>query len=395
MTRKKSYQKGHVVGPIRTRSGCKYILRYRVRMADGKWKQKAETLYGVKGKKEALAVLDQRIRDSSNAAVMETQGLTLTQFVDAYWRPYLNRKRVKPSTRQGYDSMFHLHIAPALGEFRLSDIAPLHIEQLLQNELDGVSPKTQRNIVVLLQSILSLALENDLIEKSPVRGKHKPTVPKRRRPCWTPAQVRAIVEASPPQFRALFVCAALTGARLGELLGLQWKHVDLQSRKLRIEQSLWRDQLVLPKTECSAGALLFDDVLAQTLAKHRRCLNCNKPNDFVFCKSDGSPLNPDVLRKDVLYPLLDRLGIPRERRSSGFHAFRHSASSIVNDRTGNLKLSQMLLRHSNVNTTADIYTHPSDESQRQASRALEQAIFGNCSRNVLNFENKNSKPMVN
>ncbi len=87
MTRKKSYQKGHVVGPIRTRSGGKYILRYRVRTADGKWKQKAETLYGLKGKKEAQAVLDYRIRESSSSVVIEAQDLTLTQFVDTYWRP--------------------------------------------------------------------------------------------------------------------------------------------------------------------------------------------------------------------------------------------------------------------------------------------------------------------
>jgi integrase len=97
----------------------------------------------------------------------------------------------------------------------------------------------------------------------------------------------------------------------------------------------------------------------------------------------------------VLYPVLDRLGISRSRRSSGFHTFRHSASSIVNDKTGNLKLAQVLLRHSSVSTTADIYTHPSDESERRASRALEQAIFGDLFSNVLNSENKNSRMMVN
>lgn len=266
-------------------------------MADGKWKQKAETVYGLKGKKEALAVLDQRIRDSSNTAVIEGQDLTLAQFVDTYWRPHLDRKQVKPSTRQGYDSMFHLHIAPALGEFRLRDIAPLHIEQLLQKESGRVSPKTQRNIVVLLQSILSLALENDLIEKSPVREKHKPTVPKQPRPCWTPEQVRAIVEASPLQFRALFVCAALTGARLGELLGLQWKHVHLESRKLRIERSLWHDQLILPKTEGSAGALLFDDVLAPLFEPQRaqrlRFLQVRRLSTKSRCAPERGAL-PDV-----------------------------------------------------------------------------------------------------
>jgi len=70
------------------------------------------------------------------------------------------------------------------------------------------------------------------------------------------------------------------------------------------------------------------------------------PDDFVFCKKDGSTLDPDVLRKDAVYPILDRLGIPRKKGASGFHTFRHSAASIVNDRTGNLKLAQKFLGHS-------------------------------------------------
>jgi integrase len=101
------------------------------------------------------------------------------------------------------------------------------------------------------------------------------------------------------------------------------------------------------------------------------------PDDFVFCKQDGGPLNPDVLRRDVLYPMLDRLGISRTSRSSGFHTFRHSAASIVNQETGNLKLAQKFLGHSNLSTTADVYTHTSGEAERSAAHALEQAIYGN------------------
>ena len=48
-----------------------------------------------------------------------------------------------------------------------------------------------------------------------------------------------------------------------------------------------------------------------------------------------------------------------------------------------------------MSTTADIYTHPSDESQRRASRALGQVIFGDLLSNVLNSENRNSRMMVN
>ena len=79
----------------------------------------------------------------------------------------------------------------------------------------------------------------------------------------------------------------------------------------------------------------------------------------------------------MLYPTLDRLGITRSSWAAGFHTFRHSAATIVNQKTGNLKLVQKLLGHSNLSTTADVYTHTSADADRSASLALEEAIFVN------------------
>jgi integrase len=87
----------------------------------------------------------------------------------------------------------------------------------------------------------------------------------------------------------------------------------------------------------------------------------------------------------VLYSALDRSGIARPKRASGFHTFRHSAASFLNEQTGNLKLAQRFLGHADISTTANIYTHTSSESERDAAMAIERAIFGesvpNCSRN--------------
>lgn len=82
-------------------------------------------------------------------------------------------------------------------------------------------PARPRNLLGLLQSIFALAVDNDLLARSPVRNKHKPTVQRREKPIWTPEQIKRIVGAISEEHRALFDCAALTGARLGELLGLQ------------------------------------------------------------------------------------------------------------------------------------------------------------------------------
>ena len=123
--------------------------------------------------------------------------------------------------------------------------------------------------------------------------------------------------------------------------------------------------------------------------------NHNSPEDFVFCKEDGTPLNPDVLRRDVLYPALDRLGIARTSRAAGFHTFRHSAATIVNQKTGNLKLVQKLLGHTNLSTTADVYTHTSADANRGAALALEAAIYGDLFQVVPRFGTCNKNAVAN
>jgi integrase len=144
-------------------------------------------------------------------------------------------------------------------------------------------------------------------------------------------------------------------------------------------------QLVSPKTVSSARPIPFGTVLTDTLVTHHRVSVFTGPDDFVFCKEDGSSLNPDVLRKDVLYPVLDRLNIPRIKGALSFHSFRHSGASLINAKTGNLKLAQKFLGHSNVGTTADIYTHTSEAMERAAAVVLERSIFGNLFPTVPNL----------
>ena len=100
--------------------------------------------------------------------------------------------------------------------------------------------------------------------------------------------------------------------------------------------------------------IYFGPSLLSALTAQKQNSNHNGPDDFVFCKEEGSPFNPDVLRRDVLYPALDRIGISRDSRAAGFHTFRHSAATIINQKTGNLELVQKLLGHSNLSTTADV-----------------------------------------
>jgi Phage integrase, N-terminal SAM-like domain len=170
---RQSYQQGYISEPIQTRQGIAFKIRYRVRTQSGKWQHRRETLYGLSGRKAARAVLEQRIQSASTVCP-EVNAFTIRGFVETYWRPYLDRQRVKLSTRATYESALNLHILPAFGDSPLRDVIPLQIENFVQSKLkSGLSSKTARNLLVLLQGIFSLALDNDLIEKSP---KHAPLV---------------------------------------------------------------------------------------------------------------------------------------------------------------------------------------------------------------------------
>jgi len=68
------------------------------------------------------------------------------------------------------------------------------VEELLQAKAKaGYSPKTMRKIIVLLNVIFHLAVDNDLITRSPVRDRHKPVCHKADKPAWTPEQIRGIL----------------------------------------------------------------------------------------------------------------------------------------------------------------------------------------------------------
>lgn len=213
MTRQSSYQRGFVSNPIRTRHGIAFKIRYRVRTAAGGWKQRSETLYNVTGKKAAREVLDRRIGDSTSTK-LEANDLTLRDFVESYWASSLDRKGLKASTSEPYDSALKRHILPIFGDYRIRDVAPMHIETFTQaKSQDGLSARTVRNLLLVLQGIFSLAVDNDLIVKSPIRKSRKPVYRRREKPIWSPTQVLAIIQAAPESYRAFFCCAGLTGLR--------------------------------------------------------------------------------------------------------------------------------------------------------------------------------------
>jgi integrase len=174
-----------------------------------------------------------------------------------------------------------------------------------------------------------------LIDRSPVRKKiHRPNHDPEEKTAWSAEQVRAILGNIPQTWSAFFLCLALTTVRIGEFLALTWKDIDWEKRRIIVTKVLYRGVLV-PRTKNKTKQLRhIPEVLFVALQKHREQSLFAGPNDFVFCNRKGKAADPDEIRLSVLYPALDRAGIERLPRASGFHAFRHAGSSIINEVTG-------------------------------------------------------------
>ena len=188
---------------------------------------------------------------------------------------------------------------------------------------------------------------------------------------------------------ALFMVALACGLRLGEACGLRWDDVDLETGEVRIRQQLQRvgKRLVLQalKTDKSRRTLVLPDVCLQSLRAHRtRQLEERQKagadwheTGLVFTiarrgagRRLGTGLQPrNVLR--TLHGLLEVAELPRVR----FHDLRHSAASLLIAEGVELIEVSMLLGHSELRVTADLYSHLQKQTAARAAQRIDAVLL--------------------
>jgi integrase len=369
-----SYQRGFV----QEKNG-RYTLRYRIRDSQKGWREKRESLPLGTSYKDALQMLDKRIK-AANALNNDSQRLSSLMFADftrGTWADYLQRRLVKASTVYSYDSMRKNLVLPKWGKMALPDITVEHVTKFFRELEKEYSTKYVLNVYALLNVMFEVAKDHNMIAEIPLRAKiHRPQCQAKKKVALKPEQLRKILDEVGEQYRPLFLTGMITGARLGEVRGLRWQDLDAGEGNLRIQHAVWRQVLQTPKTEASVRMLHIPRELIEVLLAHREQSKWAAEDDFMFARSDRTPYDADHLRRVVLYPAMDRCGISREKWRHGFHVFRHTAGSIVHARTGDLKLAQELLGHSRLSTTSDIYIHMPENVAAKATEILAREITG-------------------
>jgi integrase len=375
-----SYQKGTIV----KKQNGRFLLRYSIRDLTSLtgWSKKSEWLKATTEKaaeKERVArMLQINAQNEAEPAMPQSspRSVTFQEFTDGPWKDYVDRRQIANSTRRTYDSNLKRYILPLIGSMALDSITPMKISEVMTAaQRSGKRSKSLLNIYGQLRTVFTVAEEGDLIERSPVRKKfHRPNHEPEEKPAWSSEEVRAILGQIPQAWSTFFLCLALTTVRIGELLALTWSDVDWEARKIKVTKSL-DGTVVVPRTKNRTKTTRhIPEILFQALQQHQQHSLFTKPSDFVFGDREGKAADPDQIRQSVLYPAIDRAGIERLPRAAGFHAFRHAASSIINELTGDLKLSQIQLGHKRISTTANIYTHANNRLIERAGEVLAGAI---------------------
>jgi integrase len=325
--------------------------------------------------KEVQKAADARMVEINKLNEGSRHLLTLAEFMQGLWQHH--KSKLKASTVYHYDALAKRYVLPELGPKPMPEIDAEEITMFFaRREKEGLSTSYRLVIYQLLQSIFGLAAAYKKVPANPVNSKlHRPALERKEKPALTAGEIRRVIEAADIAYCPLLFCIALTGLRIGELLGLQWQDIDFTSRRLSVSRTLWRNLLLTPKTKGSRRTLHLPNALVEVLTMHQANARWRGPDDFVFARADGSPLNGDQVRIKILYPALERAGITRGKSTHGFHLFRHSAASIVHAETRDLTLAQELLGHTRLSTTADIYTHTSGAAE-EATEARE--IWQNC-----------------
>jgi|tagenome__1003787_1003787.scaffolds.fasta_scaffold20958641_2 integrase len=237
----------------------------------------------------------------------------------------LGRKR---STLQGYESFLRVHLAPYFGDRPLARIEPKDVEAFIAScRRNGQSVKSTLNYVGLLHSVFEHAVRRGWVATNPCKRVEKP------KPVDADADVRfldgaeldALLVAVPADDvgrveRVLYLTAAMTGMRQGELLALRWGDVDWAARRIRVRRNLVRGEFGTPKSKRSSRSVPLADVVGGELDRLFQATLYQRDVDLVFCHPHtGRPLDRSRVVKRFK-AALRRAGV-REVR---FHDLRHT-----------------------------------------------------------------------
>lgn len=305
---------------------------------------------------------------------------------DVYFSKWLSEQRFyfQLSTYEAYTVYINRHILPFFSERcpNLSDITACHVKDYLlyissSGRLDGksggLSPASVKKHMSVLKQALSDATAEGYLNTNPalsVRLRRFKTPYSVKHVMLTAEEAQKLINCF--KGHALYPVVVLTlyyGLRRSEVLGLRWSAVNFDTNEISINHTVVKNLTIEAKDstktiDSNAVYQLFDDVRQMLLD-----MKSSSTSDYLFSWSDGRLFRPDYVTR-AFKRHLKKCGLPDMR----FHDLRHSTASILFDKGLSLEDVKSWLRHSDIETTSNIYLHY-ERSRRKLLSDTVQGLF--------------------
>ena len=282
---------------------------------------------------------------------------------------YIEHRRIlgrKRSTLMDYESTLRIHLVPYLGGRSLEEIDVGIIESFIYAKHgEGKAPKSIANYLGLLSGIFSHGAKRGWCSHNPVTIVDKPRAvgePDIR--FLSLDELEAILEATPDDERGrteriLYLTAAMTGMRRGEIIALRWKDIDWHAQLIRVRRNFVRGEFGTPKSRRSSRTVPLAPRLATELAEHHERSRFCGELDLVFAHpATGTVLDPYKLRRRFR-AAAGRAGV----RPVRFHDLRHTFGTQMAASGAPLRAIQEWMGHSDYRTTSIYADYALDPNQ--------------------------------
>ncbi|MDY6065299.1 MAG: site-specific integrase [Finegoldia sp.] len=335
----------------------RYELRAYLGIKDGKKIQIHKR--NLRTKADAKAIYTDALYKFNNGQTMYKTDMTYKELYNIWLDLY--RKNVKEQTLLMTKTNFRLYILPVFANKKIKDIRPYDCQQFINSLEDKVAG---RSIYNYAKSCMNYAYTIDLIPSNPfdkvIYPKFKSI--KKHTDFLVKDQVKTLLDnIDDLEHLLIFRMLIYLGLRKGELLALHWDNINLKEKTLDIKYTLSRDEFckiirTSPKTKNSIATLSLDDETVRLLKHYKRFIN----SIIVFPNTKGDYMNPSNLNI-LLKKYLKKAGLPDIR----VHDLRHTTASLLFASGASMKEVQSILRHSNIQTTMNIYAHISEDNKKE------------------------------
>lgn len=385
MSIRKNKRKENGSGSIRKRKDGRWEGRYSIPAKEGGGRYIRKSVYG-DTQEEVRKELTKITNEIDENTHIEPVNIKLGIWLDDWLTLYI-ANTVKQLTYDQYVCECN-HIKEELGEIKLSNLRSSNIQAFYNKLLNvnGLSPKTVKNIHGVLHKALDQAVELEYIKSNPsTKCKLPKATSKEIHPMETEEITKFLQLIEKDRFRNLFYTTLFVGLRRGEVLGLTWDCVDFENSTITINKQLKKDthyagfRYILDSTKNSKSrtirvatpvmAVLADQKRWQQEASERAGIAWNNEMNLVFTNELGRYLSHDIVYKSYK-KIVTELGRPDLK----LHDLRHTYATISLEAGDDIKTLQGNLGHATASFTLDRYGHISENMKLKSAQNMENFI---------------------